>query len=561
MFFAFAIVALAPLPLHAATLNFSPATGSYGVGSTFSVSVYAESASQAMNAVSGTVAFPKDRIEVISLSKAGSLLSLWPAEPSFSNSQGTVSFEGLVPNPGYIGSNGKILTITFRAKISGTADLSFSSGSILASDGTGANIVNGLQIATFTLTSAEKKTESTQAAGGSSNEALTIVSTTHPEQTAWYADATPEFSWELPEGALEVRTVIGKSSSLTPSVSYSPPISKKKVEELPDGTYYFSAHVRTSAGWSPVSRYRVNIDTTPPKPFSVTFPHGNRGLDPQRSIYFNTTDERSGVRHYEVKIGDDTKLVTPASITELNPYMLRPLLPGTYTVFVTAVDTAGNVRNSQAEFAVEAIDAPIITYYTETLEEGDVLKIRGTTYPNAEVTLFVREGDSVVLEERARSTLSGDFTIAISKRLDAGTFALTLRVKDGRGAQSLETHPLALSVNPEFISDLIGVVLKYLSAVILVGILLVGIAWASVRAWFKIPYTIARMRREGKEAERTSERAFKVLRDGITRHIAHLAKVDRKLTKEELAFLEEFENKLGEAEELVTKDIKDISNA
>ncbi|MDP2703860.1 MAG: hypothetical protein Q8P01_01415, partial [bacterium] len=93
------------------------------------MNITVESTDQAMNAVSGVVSFPWDKLEVVSISKQGSILSLWPAEPSFSNSAGTVNFEGIALNPGYIGANGKILTITFRTRNTGQANLSFSSGS------------------------------------------------------------------------------------------------------------------------------------------------------------------------------------------------------------------------------------------------------------------------------------------------------------------------------------------------------------------------------------------------------------------------------------------------
>src|SRR3989344_517465 len=147
--FIFALFILAPLSARAATLNFSPPSGSYNVGSTFSVNVTVESVGQAMNAVSGVVSFPWDKLEVVSISKQGSILSLWPAEPSFSNSAGTINFEGIVLNPGYTGASGKILTITFRVRNSGTANVSFSSGSVLANDGTGANILSGMRVAGF----------------------------------------------------------------------------------------------------------------------------------------------------------------------------------------------------------------------------------------------------------------------------------------------------------------------------------------------------------------------------------------------------------------------------
>ena len=556
LFFAF------PTGAFAATLNFSPPSGAYKVGNTFSVSVNVESTDQAMNAASGIVSFPWDKLEVISISKQGSIFSLWPTEPLFSNSAGTVNFEGIVLNPGYTGASGKILMITFRARSAGQANLSFSSGSVLANDGTGTNILNGMRVAVFTFTSAGESTPAPQVETPvATGNGLGITSATHPDQTKWYTNNTPEFSWELPDGALEVRTLIGKSSSATPSVSYVPPVSKKKVDELPDGTYYFSLQVRTAAGWSATSRYRVNIDTAPPKPFSITFPHGSKSMEPQPVIFFNTTDNESGISHYEIKIGSDAKPVKSAPTAESNPYVLPPQFPGTYTLLVTAIDNAGNVRNSSAEFAIEGIDLPTITYYPETMESGDILKIRGTTYPDSDIAVYIREGDTLIFEESARSNSLGDFVVVATKHLDPGAYTFTARVKDGRGAQSNETSPLTVSVRSEFVAGLVKFVLKYLSATILLLLVLGALVLGGAYLWFRIPRTIARMRREAREAEKVSEKAFRVLREGVANHVSRLKKAKRKLTAEEAEFLEQFGEKLEEAEEVIAKEIQDISRS
>mgnify|MGYP001588302372 CR=1 FL=1 len=571
--FSCAFLALAPFSAYAASLNFSPPSGSYGVGSTFSVNVSVGSSNQAMNAASGVVSFPWDKLEVVSISKQGSIISLWTAEPSFSNSQGTVSFEGIVLNPGYTGASGKILTITFKARGAGTANVSFSSGSILANDGTGTNILDGMRVAVFTLTAADaapapKSSDVAPAPKSeepvSMGDALGIMSVTHPDQEEWYADNTPEFAWNLPKGALEVRTLIGTSPSATPSVSYVPAIAKKKTDELPDGTYYFSLRVRTAGGWSPVSRYRVNIDTTPPKPFSITFPHGNKGWDPQPVVFFNTTDGESGVSHYEIKIGEDDKPLRSAPETFSNPHALPERAPGNYTLLVTAADRAGNVRTASSEFTIEGIDPPTITYYTETMEEGDILKIRGTTYPNSDVTIHVREGDVRISEEYARSNPEGDFVTVITQGLDSGTYTFTARVKDDRGAQSVDTLPLTVSVKSvksKLLPGIVGSTLKYLFAAILILLILGGLAWVGMRVRLRVPRTIVRMRRKVREADRTTARAFKVLREGVARHVTRLKKTKRKLTKEEMGFLEELKDKLEEAEEVITREIKDISKS
>ncbi|MEK7477907.1 MAG: hypothetical protein AAB645_00870, partial [Patescibacteria group bacterium] len=113
----------------------------------------------------------------------------------------------------------------------------------------------------------------------------------------------------------------------------------------------------------------------------------------------------------------------------------------------------------------------------------------------------------------------------------------------------------------KFLSDITTFILNYLSVAILALLALGALVWVGAHLWFRIPRTIARMRREAREAEKVSEKAFKILRDGVQNHVARLKKVKRKLTEEEAEFLEQFEQKLEEAEGAITKEIQDISHS
>src|SRR3989338_8837245 len=104
-----------------------------------------------MNAASGVISFSSDKLEVASLSKTGSIFSLWVQEPSFSNSAGTVNFEGIALNPGFTGASGKLISINFKVKSVGDAPLTFSSGSVLANDGKGTNILANLGSGLFSV--------------------------------------------------------------------------------------------------------------------------------------------------------------------------------------------------------------------------------------------------------------------------------------------------------------------------------------------------------------------------------------------------------------------------
>lgn len=138
----------------AASLYLSPVIGTYSVGQTFTVNVYVSSPDQAMNAAQGVISFPIDKLEVYALSKTDSIANLWVQDPSFSNQDGTITFGAIVTNPGYTGPQGQIIKITFHARSPGTANIAFSSGSVLANDGKGTNILSSMQNAAVTLTAA-----------------------------------------------------------------------------------------------------------------------------------------------------------------------------------------------------------------------------------------------------------------------------------------------------------------------------------------------------------------------------------------------------------------------
>jgi len=144
---------LFPVFAQAAGLYFSPASGTFGEGRNFTVDVMVQSSEQAMNTVDALITFPTDKLQVASVSKVGSIFNLWVQEPTFSNAgpTGNIRFVGVVLNPGYTGSAGRILRITFNARNLGTAPVTFQTGSVLANDGAGTDITSTLGTASFII--------------------------------------------------------------------------------------------------------------------------------------------------------------------------------------------------------------------------------------------------------------------------------------------------------------------------------------------------------------------------------------------------------------------------
>ena len=138
-----------PLSVQAASLSFFPSIGEYAVGSVIPVSVYVSSSDKILNAASGVISFPTDKLEVVSVSKQKSIITFWVQGPAFLNTKGRLSFEGIVFNPGFRGERGEIVTINFRVKAEGRATLTFVAGSALANDGLGTNILSSMGKATY----------------------------------------------------------------------------------------------------------------------------------------------------------------------------------------------------------------------------------------------------------------------------------------------------------------------------------------------------------------------------------------------------------------------------
>lgn len=141
----------------AASLSLSPSTGSFSTGDNVTIRVIVSSQNESINAVSGTLTFPIDKLQIVSVSKNSSIVNFWAAEPTFSNSSGKVHFEGVTLNPGFQGNAGVVLTLFMKAKSAGEVPLTFSVVSVLANDGQGTNVTQGVTGGAFSIK--EAKTE------------------------------------------------------------------------------------------------------------------------------------------------------------------------------------------------------------------------------------------------------------------------------------------------------------------------------------------------------------------------------------------------------------------
>lgn len=372
------LISLSLLPLsvpsawaYSASLTFSPSSGTKYVGNTFAVTVLTSTGGVSANSFQADFRFPIDKLEVTSISTGGSVCSLFPFQPSYSNASGTGSITCGLPSPGYNGSGGKIGTINFRAKTTGSATISIANSSqVLANDGAGTNILTTLGSGTFTISQPP-------------TSAPVVTSSTHPSETSWYKERVVTLSWS--GGYSGYSYEFNQTLETIPDQVSEGGATTKTYNDVRDGVWYFSIRGNGSSGWSGTTHFKVQVDNVAPDPFvPVSDPAGE--ADRRPLISFQTSDATSGIDHYEIKIdsGDFFRVE--------NPYKPDRISSGEHTFTVRAVDRAGNYTDGTVKVRIKEIASPTITRptggYLKFLEK---LKVEGTARAESVVSLYLND--------------------------------------------------------------------------------------------------------------------------------------------------------------------------
>ena len=549
--------------VSAATIYPSPSSGSYNVNQSFSVGIFISSADQAMNAVSGALSFPNDKLEVTSVSKDGSVVNLWVQEPTYSNSAGTVNFEGIVLNPGWTGSAGRVITVGFRAKGSGSAPVTFSSGSVLANDGSGTSILEGLGSARFSIEvettgpAAEEATTPPVTVGTPPGPQINSVS--HPDSDAWYAASIPEFDWSLPAGTTATRLLVGQKPQAAPTVTYVPAIGSKELEALDDGIWYFHVQLRNGNGWGGVSHFRFQIDTQDPEYFNMEQVQEEDLTNPTRSFIFDAKDATSGIGHYAIQI-DGGEAIEWYDEEETYVYTTPALGPGRHTIVISALDKAGNFLTNVDEFIIEPLKAPEITSYPEQLTNKEPFVIKGETYPDSQAVIWLQREATDPVGYIVQTDELGRFTFVAEEKLRDGVYQFWAEVVDERGARSEPTEKFKVLVQPTKLWQIGNMTIGVLSIIVpLIALifLMIFVVWFS---WHKLRTLRKRIRIEAGEAQTVLHKEFGLLKRRIRSHIVLFEKTSRKrkLTKEEEKVAKQLRKDLDYVEDKISKEIKDI---
>lgn len=365
----------------------------------------------------------------------------------------------------------------------------------------------------------------------------------------------------MPAGITAVRVLYDKYPASRPSVVYEPPISEKQLEDIADGSWYFHAQFRNAQGWGAISHFGFQIDTQPPELFSIKFVDGKETDNPYPTILFDTIDLLSGIDYYRVKIGEgDFFFVTSEQTVKDNPYTLPLQGPGKHTIWIQALDKAGNPKTATEEFIINPIESPTFTEYPQELESGEILIAKGKTHPSSRVSVWLQEGKDEPKSQTVKSDASGNFIFVSEEGLAAGVYKMWAEVTDARGAKSEPSDKIVIAISQKMFLKIGSWVVNLLTVIIPLIALFVLSLFLIWYAYKKFSSFRNKLRKEVREAEKTLHKAFELLRKDIREQIKLLekARTKRQLTEEEEKIINHLKKDLDEAEAVVGKEIEDL---
>lgn len=555
---------------YAATLRISPDTGVYTVGSAFSVNVLLNSDGKSVNAADGQISFNPKELQVVSVSRANSIFNLWTEEPSFSNSAGTISFGGGSPT-GYKGGSGAIVNIRFKGLGAGTPKVQFRSGSILAADGLGTNILTAMNGASYTISAVTDSPEPEYITPANTPKAPVVTSSSHPNQDAWYKEKTVKLNWSLPNDVVAIRTLLDTNPGTIPTVVYEERLTEKVIDNLDEGTSYFHIQFKNSEGWGKITHFKLNVDSENPQKFTIE-EHSPEEPDAPLLVLKFSLEDISPILEYSIQLdGKDPFVFKDSERTA--QYGFSEIAPGHHTVAVEAFDSAGNSTIATHSFTVSAFEKPIFIDYPTRINTEVIPAIKGKTYPRAKIAIeIVRASDGSIIktvegsENDEEFTIvsddSGEFLYIPDTAFEQGVYSIRAIAKDSRGRLSEKSDEIKIIVEEPGYITLGTMVINALSVLIPLLALILLLIFGSWFLWHKLSLWKRKVRKETREAEISLSKEFDMIIKNLDGKICTLKESRKgKVTTAETELITQIEEDLRSAEKRIAKEITDIENS
>ena len=313
-----------------ATMSFAQNTVTVSAGEMVDLTVIVSPNGEVLDTVRAIISFDPTVLTAQSVSLTGPFNRNTPGN-FFDNEGGKISWGGFTLEGG-VKTTGSFAKMTFLAQKNGTTTVAISPESRLIS--------NGQEMIDTTKLGSVNVTVQVEVASDPAVSLLTLNSSSHPDEIAWFQNRTVDVDWKALDGDSAVTTyyyAFDESSSTDPKTVL--PVTKTNFtfKDVKDGVHYFHLKgVQKNGKSTKTIHRRFNIDDTDPNGFELSINDDQLIEGESLWLTFATTDELSGVLQYQVAINASEFQV------QTSPLELTDLKEGTYFIRAAAFDRAGN---------------------------------------------------------------------------------------------------------------------------------------------------------------------------------------------------------------------------
>jgi len=207
-----------------------------------------------------------------------------------------------------------------------------------------------------------------------------ISSSTHPSQSQWSTNPTPQFNWTIPvdvNGIAGYYYIIDQNPTTIPTAAtgtYTTINGTLSSTPLADGTWYLHVVSKDNVGnvGSEAAHYQVNVDATNPT-VTITSPTTGSFVSTTFDLLWTITETGSGYSTADIYV--NTSLFTTIS-APLSNTTITDLIPGTHVINVTVFDVSGLSGSHQITVIVLPLLPPGIPGFPfEAIALGAILAV------------------------------------------------------------------------------------------------------------------------------------------------------------------------------------------
>lgn len=321
----FVLIGIWAVPVHAEEqipeVFLSIPNAVYHVDETIPVTIKLSTNGLNLNAIDLTLNYSTVGLSVDRVERSLTNFPLWPDEPTWDDTRGTLHMSGGRPN-GFISAGATVATVYVKLHASGLWQLrvgSISRG--YENDGLGTPTV--IQSSPLDMPVVEL-----------SLPGIELTSASHPSTTTWYADANVQMSWVTVPGS-QYSFAFSSDPATEPDDVPDVTTGTQDYANVGDGAWWFTIKTRGADGiWSPITRRAALVDVTAPDPFVLSLLPSS-AVGGQESLGWSTVDGGSGIAQYVLSVGG--RQVGAAR----SPLTIRPEWQGK-VITIRAFDEAGN---------------------------------------------------------------------------------------------------------------------------------------------------------------------------------------------------------------------------